>query len=132
MRLWRRSEAEASAVAAPMGAELRAADVLVVAAHVEVARHLVDALRDADLRVDRAGSAEELEFAIEEALPPPMVVIVVSDDELERLRVRRSLGRAEGWKDLPVLDAGLGGFPVTDLALHLAAHRRHRLAGASI
>jgi hypothetical protein len=98
-----------------------AADVVVLAAHLGIARHLVGALTGSGLRVDRAGSVDDLRFAMDH-LPPPRVVVIAGDDELQRARSRRTMAGSPTWRGVPVLCTGSGAVPLVDLVALLRAY----------
>jgi CheY-like chemotaxis protein len=124
VRLHRRSGAVAPAAGfTPPVVAYAGADALVVAADPGIARHLVSALQAAGLSVDHAADGEDIAFAIAE-VPAPRLVVVATDDELERLRVRRALAGGVDWALAPVVDAGMGAIALADLAVHIAQHRR--------
>jgi hypothetical protein len=99
----------------------RESDVLLIAPSAALARLLLEHLRACGLTCERAASAADLGPVLSD-LPNARLVLIVSDNQLERARARSALAGAVRWTEVPVLEVGRGALAVADLSLLLAGH----------
>jgi hypothetical protein len=99
----------------------RELDVLLIAPSAALARLLLQHLHACGLTCERAASAADLVPVLSD-LPTPRLVLIVSDNQLERARARSALAGAVSWAEVPVLEVGRGALAVADLSLLLAGH----------